>query len=507
MSSELLLPRDTNQVRGLAQYALDFLADVFSSPSDAVLARTEMFFVDSVVCGVSALALGTNAPTILRDEALQYPASAPARGTTVFGSAQRVVPEKAILANCAAVREWDSNGTNFGYDPVRGNIAGEFGHNDFYPVVVAAAQLRGWNGVQMLRGMLLLDEIRGRLAEVFSLKTYKLDHVVHGAIASAIVYGAALGATIAQIESAVGQFVAHAIPFRAIRYGKQLSDSKGASAAISTEFAIQAVHRALHGFIGPADIFRNPEAAFCLFEKPVTPGTSPFDLSLATGGDQFAIRGMHFKLGLYEHQSAGAIQGLLDVLAREPALLDDHVNITAIRVTIYEPAYHIICDPYKWEPTTRQSADHSLPYIVATILRKAIEQRTADWRAVMLLPADYSDAALVHPLTRQLMPRVALHHGGHEFDRRYPEGIPTEVTLDHTTRGAITSGLVMFPTGHAGNTTAPLRELLQYKWESLAALAVDDVPAALARWTNLAAKSAEEVRELWNVRIKNIREV
>lgn len=41
--------------------------------------------------------------------------------------------------------------------------------------------------------MILLDEIRGRLAEVFSLKTYKIDHVVHGAIASAAVYGALLG--------------------------------------------------------------------------------------------------------------------------------------------------------------------------------------------------------------------------------------------------------------------------------------------------------------------------
>jgi len=45
------------------------------------------------------------------------------------------------------------------------------------------------------KGMILLDEIRGRLAEVFSLKTYKIDHVVHGAIASAITYGALLGAS------------------------------------------------------------------------------------------------------------------------------------------------------------------------------------------------------------------------------------------------------------------------------------------------------------------------
>ena len=39
---------------------------------------------------------------------------------------------------------------------------------------------------------------------MFSLKSYKIDHVVHGAIASAAVYGAALGATPEQIESAIG---------------------------------------------------------------------------------------------------------------------------------------------------------------------------------------------------------------------------------------------------------------------------------------------------------------
>ena len=43
--------------------------------------------------------------------------------------------------------------------------------------------------------MVLEDEIRGRLCEVFSLKTYKIDHVVHGAIASICVYGALMGAT------------------------------------------------------------------------------------------------------------------------------------------------------------------------------------------------------------------------------------------------------------------------------------------------------------------------
>jgi 2-methylcitrate dehydratase len=47
--------------------------------------------------------------------------------------------EKAIAANCAAVREWDSNGTIFGYNKNLDHKAGEFGHNDYYSVIIAAA--------------------------------------------------------------------------------------------------------------------------------------------------------------------------------------------------------------------------------------------------------------------------------------------------------------------------------------------------------------------------------
>lgn len=104
---------------------------------------------------------------------------------------------KVIAANCSAVREWDSNGTVFGYRANEPEFqAGEFGHNDFYPVIIASAFNNSKiNGAKALRAMVLQDEIRGRLAESFSLKTYKVDHVVHGGIASIASYGALLDAT------------------------------------------------------------------------------------------------------------------------------------------------------------------------------------------------------------------------------------------------------------------------------------------------------------------------
>jgi 2-methylcitrate dehydratase len=547
--SRVTLPADSNQALGIAQFALDFLwkdpAAGGCAADQSVLTRTEMFYADACLCGVSALALGTNAPNLLRKEALTYrsapagtgtlgaPGAAKRTGATVFGSSVEVMPEKAIVANAAAVREWDSNGTNFGYSEERPHHrAGEFGHNDFYSVAIAAAQMMGMNGAFALRGMVLLDEIRGRLAEVFSLKSYKIDHVVHGAIASAATFGAMLKATPEQIESAIGMVVAHYIPFRAIRAGKQLSDSKGASAAISTEAAILSVRRSMAGFLGPRDIFRNPEAIFRLFEGPGqlfkkthSAGTgipetrgesksyaSPFDLVLSRAGSDFTIMGMHFKLGLYEHQSAGALQGLIDLVNRYPRLLEDQSGdcITKIVVKAYEPAFGIIGDPAKRDPRTRQSADHSMLYLVCTMLRKMLELRAAkpnatklNWTDVMLLPHDFGPSAIDDSLTRSLMAKMSFEWGGAEYDRGYPDGIPTSMVITDDQGQECDSGLVMYPGGHARNTTADLKGILAHKFASLAALSVGQgekkaAQALISRFEGVGRKSAGDIAQIHN---------
>ena len=81
--TSVTLPRDSNQALGIGQFAVDFMRGGVGTPGRAVVDRTILFFTDSVVCGLSALALGTNAPTVLRDEALTY---GRAGGATVFGS-------------------------------------------------------------------------------------------------------------------------------------------------------------------------------------------------------------------------------------------------------------------------------------------------------------------------------------------------------------------------------------------------------------------------------------
>merc|ERR1719174_897198 len=153
------------------------------------------------------------------------------------------------------------------------------------------------------------------------------------------------------------------------------------------------MRRAMRGFVGPRDIFRNPEAIFRFFE-PTTGansskemvdialgnkvrwgvGPSPFNLVLSHSGDDFAHVGMHFKLGLYEHQSAGALEGALSALVNNPDLCTGGLDaIDNINIVAYEPAFGIIGDPAKKDPKTRQSADHSMAFIVSRVLQKVLK--------------------------------------------------------------------------------------------------------------------------------------
>jgi len=318
--------------------------------------------------------------------------------------------------------------------------------------------------------------------------------------------------------------VAHYIPFRAIRAGKQLSDSKGASAAISTEAAIMSVNRSMAGFLGPRDIFRNPESIFRFFE-PTTgtdankdnidialsnkvrwgPGDSPFNLVLSHSGNDFAVMGMHFKLGLYEHQSAGAIEGIKRIFYENPSILTDPKSIKEIEITSYEPAFGIIGDPAKKEPTTRQSADHSMVFIISRLIKKAMDIGPAafpnnefdTWKTLMLAPEDYGHDALYDETTRNLMQKFKFVHGGDKYDNDYPDGIPTSMTV-HTTSGKFESGYVMYPPGHARNTSMDLEAILTAKNKLLGKLAVKDVDKCVSALDNIQNATPADMMEIYN---------
>lgn len=363
--TSVTLKRDTNQAYGIAKFAVDFLKN--GKPSHQVYTRLKLLHTDSVMCGYAALSTKTSSPSVFKNEALLGvkkggKANRPKIGIAkVFGSYDGCSAEKAIIANVSSISELCANSVFFGTS--QENLQGEIVYNDFYPVVVAAAQQNvALTGEKVAKGMVLLSEIQGRLAEAFPLSSHKIDPVIYGAIASAVTYGALMGATPNQIESAISILISLHIPTTVIRQGKQLYDLFGASSAILTEAAIGAIRRAHGGLSGPVDIFRSSDSLFRTLEP--TNGDSPFDLDLRMEGNNFCLTKSHFRLGSYSIHAASAIEGVLKILKEHKFLVQDDPDcIESIKVITYQQAVDAIGDEARKIPVTRQSAINSIYYI------------------------------------------------------------------------------------------------------------------------------------------------
>ena len=369
--SSITLKRQNNQANELAKYAIDFIKN--GKPSDKIINQLKLVHTDSILCGVAALALKTNIPSILKNEAFQFsrrggtPLSRPKPGyAKLFGLGDQVPLEKAIAANVSAVSELEATAEFFGYHS--DNQITEVAQSNFLPIVITAAhQNSGMTGEKVVRAMILLGEIQSRLCEAIPLSSYNIDHVFNGAIASLITYGAIMGATPVQIEHAIGLFCAHSLPSTASREGQQLTDSVGAASAISAELAISAMKRSLEGFSGPSDIFRSSQTLF-RGSKGVE-GESSFDIVLGQGGNDFSITNYLFKIGVYNQHAASAIEATLRLLKDNNFVGDGNSDcIEGITIIGSKDTFRAVGHEDRKFPGNRHSATNSVYYLGKLLL-------------------------------------------------------------------------------------------------------------------------------------------
>merc|ERR1712183_544967 len=122
------------------------------------------------------------------------------------------------------------------------------------------------------------------------------------------------------------------------------------------------------------------------------------------------------------------------------------------------------------------------------------------WKTLMLTPYDYGKEALFHPKTRELMQKITFTHGGPEYDSKYPDGIPTSLDISLQGGKKISSGLVMYPSGHARNATADLKTILAHKNRLLGDIVFADrstVDSFVSRLTNMKSLSAADMSTIY----------
>ena len=67
----------------------------------------------------------------------------------------------------------------------------------------------------------------------------------------------------------------------------------------------------------------------------------------------------------------------------------------------------------------------------------------------MLEPEDYSQRAIKNEMTKVIMDKIIFEHGGEDYDKLYPKGIPTSVEIKLQDGQQLSSGLIKFPPGHS----------------------------------------------------------
>ena len=340
-----------------AEHLAAKIADVAADPV-AVEPETAEMVANRIIdnAAVSAAAVLRRPVTVARQQAQAHPTRGGAR---VFGVDGTYSAEWAAWANGVAVRELDFHDTF---------LAAEYSHpGDNIPPLVAVAQQLGLPGAELIRGVATAYEIQIDLARGICLHEYKIDHVAHLGPSVAAGIGTMLGVDTETIYQAVGQALHLTASTRQSRKGL-ISSWKAFAPAHAGKVAIEAVDRAMRGEGSPAPIWEGEDGVIAwLLGGPEREYQVPLP---APGEPKRAILDSYTKEHSAEYQS----QAPIDLARRLRERIRDLGEIATVVLHTSHHTHVVIGtgsgDPQKFDPdASRETLDHSLPYIFAVALQ------------------------------------------------------------------------------------------------------------------------------------------
>lgn len=391
--------------------------------------------------GVAVAAFDEDAPSAARRYAAEHAGPA-----SVWGSGLRSSAEAAGFANGVAVRFLDFNDTYLSREPLH--------PSDAIPALVALAQARGKSSAELVAAIATSYEVSVTLCDAASLRAHGWDHVNVLAIGVACGAGRLLGLDPARLEHAISIATVPHASMRQTRVG-ELSMWKGAAAANSARNAVFATLLAETGMTGPAQPFEGEMGFF----RQLLDGER-FDAAalepLAADAPPRRILDTYVKRWPVEYHAQSAVDAALQLRAE----LGDASRIDTVRIDTFRAAYEIIAkDPEKWDPRTRETADHSIQYIVCAALQDGDVSAST-----------FGLERIRRPDTLDLLQHRTVVEEDPSLTAGYPEGIPNRITVT-TTDGATLVEEVTHPRGHARNpmsddeVSAKFRACVAGRWD------------------------------------------
>lgn len=430
----------------LARYAHDAAPGGLSSATAHEVRRR---ILDAV--GVAIAGLDEAAPTAAR----RY-AAASGGEVAVWGTDLRSSVEAAGFANGVAVRCLDFNDTYLSLEPLH--------PSDTIAALLALAEARGLGARALLEAIAVAYEVGVALCDAASLRAHGWDHVNVIGIATACGAGRLLGLPAQALEHAVALAAVPHAAMRETRAG-ELSMWKGAAAAHAARTAVLATLLAEAGMSGPPRPFEGEMG----FVRQLLGGEGFDETALApleALDPPRRILDTYVKKWPVEYHAQSAVDA---ALALGPELGDDPSRIASVRIDTFAAAFEIIAkDPEKWDPRTRETADHSIQYIVCAALQDGdVTRRTFDLERIR------------RPDTLELLRGGTTVEEDPVLTEGYPEGIPNRVTVT-TTDGRTLVREVAYPRGHARDPMSDDELARKYRanvaerWDAHRASAVEE---------------------------------
>src|SRR6266487_789256 len=399
----------------------------FEDLSKEIVHEVKRRVLDSVGCALGAW--NEEPCAIARRVVSEFSAK---HGSTVIGTNHKAPPDWAAFANGCCIRYFDYNDTYLSKEPAH--------PSDNISAALAVTESVGANGRELITAIALAYEVQCRFCDAASIRARGWDHVTYGAFSTALASARLMNLDPEKTRHAVNIAGVAGAAMRQARVG-ELSHWKGVAFATAARHGVYSALLARAGMTGPGPIFEGQMG----FKKEL--GVSlgnvaeKFAVPFVENGDGPAsmILRTSIKFWPAEYHSQSAIEAAL-LLRNEIA---DPAQVRAMTIESHDASVDIIgSEREKWKPATRETADHSLPYITTIAL---LDGEVTDKQ---FEPERFTDPEIWKFLENVKVERNA------EMSALYPDAAANIVHVDLADGRRLTKR-VDYPLGHAKN---PLKD-------------------------------------------------
>ena len=386
----------------------------YSQLPEATVHEVKRRLIDTFACAVGAY----DDPLCKMARLIANRYSGATAEATVWGSNWRTTADAAAFANGVMLRMLDMS------DMYRVKSGGH--PSDTIAAIWAAAEMAHSDGPTVINAITLAYDIYCGFCDAVDVNVKGWDQPVYSVIASALGAGKVLGLSKEQMGNALSLALAPNMAMVQSRRG-ELSAWKGCAGANASRNALFAVILSQQGFTGPTAVFEGKGGLWDIV------GEFSWNIS-AEEFTPHRVSSTHLKSFPVCYHAQSAAQAAIE--SRRGLRAEDIIDVN---IETYRHAFLMLGnDPTRWAPSTRETADHSMPYVVAVALLDG--EVTAQ---------SFAEQRLTDPEVVRLMRTVSIAENS-DFTAQYPQTSFCKMSV-RTSNGKEIVTEVKYPKGHVHN--------------------------------------------------------